>query len=315
MESNSQTATLVIVSGPDRGGILRLTEEMVHVGRAADKQVVLNDPDAADHVVSLCCRGGRYALYALTDSVQVDSNPVPPERWVWLPETARIRVTSRTLLQFSTQAAAAEAAENGAAPKPAAATPPQPVPRVRGAKSPAARQAKKGGEKRESNVARFIVDQQGDTLVKLGEDGNLPELRLSEGPQNKPAERQASGANPLLVYGAVGFSFLMSILLLLLDVSPSTTTERERADARRALTEFYGDGGDLQPHQRLLREARLAHARRDYRAEERAYRGVLALLNSEDHNQSQEGRRTEPLTGDPTGDAQLRKHISVLLSR
>ena len=67
----------------------------------------------------------------------------------------------------------------------------------------------------------------------------------------------------------------------------------------------------------LLREARLAHSRKDFDAEREPYLQVLDVLNSEDYYHSDPDNPTDrrALTGDPRKDEQLRKLISVLLRR
>lgn len=314
-QTAKQVAAIAVSSGPDRGAVYRLTEEMVHIGRGADRQVVLTDPEIADLHASIACRNGRYALYAPADGVLLDDTAVPAERWVWLPENARIRLTASTSLQFTIHAvlASSEPADEADAPA-KTATFKSPRAKSAGAKS-AGRTSRAAGRK--STVARFITDQQGDTLVKLGEDGHLPELALAEGPQaGKPAEQARSGGNPLVMFGAMALSVALSAALLLVDFEPSHHSQSDRAGARHEITGFYGVPGEsLRPYQRLLREAQLAYARRDYRTEVQAYRDVLAMLNSEDYNHPADPTRTAALTGDPKRDQRLRELIAVLISR
>ena len=315
MQTLAQTATLTVSHGPDRGAVFRLSDEMAQIGRGPDRHVALNDPELSDLHASIACRNGRYALYALTDSVEVDDNPIPAERWVWLPEQSHIRLSKRTVLHFTSSAPpppadAIERENENSTPRPSAQV------NRRGSRSTRAGRPQRSGGRKSANVARFITDQQGDTLVKLGEDGHLPELTLSEASQRRSVEQPKSGTNPVLVYGAVAFSFVLSAAMLLIDAEPSNVSQREVATARRLVTDFYGRPGDsLKPYQRLLREAQLARARGDYAAEERAYRRVLAMLNSEDYNRTRGPERLASLTGDPKSDARLRELISTLLRR
>src|SRR5262249_37402907 len=119
---------------------------------------------------------------------------------------------------------------------------------------------------------------------------------------------KAAKGNPALVYVALGFSLLMSVLMLVVEPPSSSATGKAAARAT-ILREFVGqDGKPLKPYQKLLREAELAHSRNDWNEERDAYQAVLRLLNSEDRN---------PLTG-VTGhvedDERLRKLLAVLLA-
>ena len=92
-----KTARITVISGPDRGKVFQLNEELVHVGSGAENQVALTDDLVQEHQASIVNRDGRYAIYTpLDQSVQVDGNIIPPEQWVWLPASARITVSERT---------------------------------------------------------------------------------------------------------------------------------------------------------------------------------------------------------------------------
>ncbi len=274
----SITARITITSGPDRGKVFELNDQLVNIGRASENDVALSDPLVSDHQASITSRGGRYAIYTpLERVVEVDGNVIPADRWVWLPKSARVRVSDRTAFQFSYQGGAKVAA--------------------------------KRPEKRKRNVARFITDQSGDPLVKLGEDGHLPELALTEGPNKKTLQKRGKQSNPTLLYAAVAFSVCASVAMLFLDAEPSGSSASQKAQARRAIAGFYETGeSEPQEYQRSLRDAQLAHSRNDSIAERRAYRRVLVLLNSEDNN------RFTGLTGGPERDERLRKLIAILLS-
>ena len=295
----SSPATITITSGPERGTVFPLDDELVHLGRGATNQIVLDDPELPDHQASIVKRNGRYAIYATGDgAVEVDGNVIPPEKWVWLPVSARIRVSGRTALQFNCEAAA-----SGESRQQAAA--------VHTGKSRRDRNTKprrRSEKSRRRQIARFVTDGDGEPLVQLGEDGHLPELHFTEGTA-RAAEKQTGGGKSLGLYLAIAFSVLLSLAMLFVNTDTTRSTAKQRAEARIAITAFYGAPGQpLKPYQKLLRSAQRAHSRGDRAAEHAAYRRVLELLNAEDVN---------PITG-LTGDRhekdeRLRKRIAVLL--
>ena len=337
----ADSATLTISSGPDRGKVFRLEDELVHVGTGPENQIVVRDPAAREHTASLVRRNGRYAIYTpFEHCVEVDGSPLPVARWVWLPETARIRISDRTALVFSSLAGGPgtngtgesslavpaattktgqtakfvglpDAEPGGVPPTPPLVGEPSPADSVSGSR--VARPRRPGGkraEKKRGTVARFITDQPGEPLVKLGEDGHLPELALADaGPARTAADRKAKAGNPALAYLAVGCSLLVSLGLLFVEADLPSASSGDKARARQEITEFYGaQRQELRPYQRLLREARLAQARGDKEAEQSAYRRVLELLNSEDNT------GFTGLTGSKTEDERLRSLIGVLLA-
>lgn len=291
-----KTARITVTSGPDRGKVFQLNEELVHVGSGGDNQIALTDKAVADHQASIVSRDGRYAIYTpLEDSVQVDGNVIPPERWVWLPASAQLAFSDRTSLKFDELES--ETRQSTA-----------------GKRAPEGNKAKRaGGRRRKSSdkhVARFITDKQGDTLVKLGEDGHLPELQLAEGEARKAVESTKKESNPLVLYAVLGVSVCMSLLMVLVDLEPSAVSQEQRNDARRLIVKFYGtDDDELKPYQSLLREARLARSRGDMTTEKKMYARVLNLLNAEDITQSFSG-----LTGD-RGDPEILPDSDVTFLR
>jgi hypothetical protein len=338
-------AKITVSSGPDRGSTFPLDDELVHIGGDADNHVVLRDPTVEEYQASVVRRGGRYAIFTpLEGVVEVDGNVIPPECWVWLPASARIRLSDRTWVQFTggsggdaapaaAGGAADDAGRNGgqngehnggtarfigtggvegaavavAAPKPSTADLPQPKPRGRrGDKAGRAKRPDMPAKK--GTVARFITDRGGDTLVTLGEDGHLPELALVEGPERSRTEKKPRQTSPAVLYTMLAVSFVASLGLLLIETDPPGASSTDVARARLEIRDFYGTGEELRPYQRLLREARLARSRNDRTAERQAYRRVLDLLNSEDNN------RLTGLTGSLERDERLRRLIAVLLS-
>jgi hypothetical protein len=328
MEASPQ---LVVTGGPDQGRSFALTEELVHIGRSAENQVVLTDPALGDHQASVVRRNGRYAIYTpAAGQVSVDGSDIPGERWVWLPPGAAVRLGGNTVVTLEGVAPA------DGTPSPAPSAPPSPLPGAAEAspkpKDPATRTPAPGrrdgggGAKRKSRsgerkpaVAKFISDRAGEPLVKLGEDGQLPALSLSELAEEQRQERaQKKQSNPLLLYAAIGFSFVLSLGMLLIEPSGPRTTTGEKSAARETLREFYGKEGDaLEPYQVFLRQALVAHSKGDYAAERNAYRRVLRLLNSAD---IRDPANHNGLTGRHTGrarasDADLREALESLLAR
>ena len=254
-----KTARITVTSGPDRGKVFQLNEELVHVGSGTNNQIALTDQAVAEHQASIVSRDGRYAIYTpLEESVQIDGNVIPPERWVWLPASAQIAMSDRTSFKFDETS---DDAPKRPAGKTAGGNSKGKAPAQKGqkAKRPA------GGKRRQQSgqpVARFITDQQGDTLVKLGEDGHLPELQLAEGETRKKVETAKKESNPVVLYAVLGLSVCASLLMVLVDFESSAGSQEHRDKARQLIVQFYGNPDDeLQPYQSMLREARLARSR------------------------------------------------------
>ena len=295
-------ARLQVTSGPDRGKSFELKEELVHIGKGSGNQVVLSDPAMAEHSASIVSRNGRFAIYtSLAEGIEVEGNAIPPERWVWLPPEASVKLSSRTQCQFVSPEVE-DAVEPPEPPRTAEA-------RARKGSEPeqSVEKAKKASRK---NIARFITDGPGDPLVKLGADGHLPELRLAVG---HVRERDATekSTNPWLLYTAIGASFLMSLALLFIDAE-TTTEGTDKSQARREISRYYGEENEpLAPYQMALRRAKLAHSRKDDTAERNEYRYVLRLLRAEGQEQSISG-----LTGNRNqrSDDELESLVTTLLS-
>ena len=177
------------------------------------------------------------------------------------------------------------------------------------------------GDKKTRTVARFITDGPGDPLVKLGEDGHLPELALHESVAGARPEAKAKQSNPALLVAALGVSFGLTMLMLFMDVGSLGNSEEKKARARAEIVEYYGEEGDsLKPYQLHLREARLARSRRDYETERQEYRKVLALLRSEAKDKLYKytgltGQLDyEETSSNKMSDKRLEELISILLS-
>lgn len=316
-------AHLKVINGPDVGREFVIEEELIHIGRGDENHFILKDGELAEHQASIAQRTGRFAIYSpLPHAATVDGNELPAEKWVWLPSTATIRFGATTQVQFDVTAESQF--ENGSGIEGAARisdvstqTPVNTAAEtIRRPAQPGRRRAAKSTASR--NVAKFITDRPGVPLVRLGEDGKLPELRLANDGQADSARRESKSKSPMLLYGILGFSFVLSLGMLLLEPGGAPATSSEKSTAREALVEFYGDEGEaIERYQELLREADIHHTRGRVAAEQDAYRAVLRMLNSAD---IMDPSNLNGLTGKQTGrgrasDEELRRHLEVLLSR
>jgi hypothetical protein len=341
---------IVVTTGPERGKVFEIEEELVHVGRAVENQIVLDDPSLSEHQASILNKNGRFAIYRPDDAeVNVDGNDIPAEQWVWLPSNARLQFGLRTTCQFSyeqslddepeppAQKSKAEAepeaepeetssesqedrSEGGSTKQSAkksrsksSTTKQRAVPRA-GAGAATDDDKSQTGEKRKKKkrkrqAARFITDQ-GNPLVELGADGQLPELMLDEGTSAKRKSDKPKQSSPALMYGILAFSFLSTIGMLLFDVAPVKSGSMDKVTARTRVQEFYGDGKEeLRPFHKKLRAAQLARSRREYGEERRLYLEVLNELNSEDRDLN------IGVTGSLQGDVALKELIGILISQ
>lgn len=317
MEAGAQ---ITVTTGPDEGRAFALADELVHIGRGADNQIVLTDPALSEHQASIVRRNGRYAIYApVFGGVQVEGSVIPAERWVWLPDAATIRLGEETVFRLNLSPSQNGGADDGAEVS-------TPTPRTAKFKSPRKQQTGDGSTRKSkearkrSHVARFVSDRGGESLVKLGEDGQLPALELAELSDERPREKREKpqSSNPLMLYAVLGFSFVMSLGLLLLDPQfGGPESAGERSAARDVVRQFLGETEDeFEPYQVLLRQALVDHSQGDVRSEKLYYRRVLRMLNSSD---ILDAENHNGLTGRQTGrgkagDDELRQALKTLLS-
>ena len=355
----SLCAKITVTSGPDRGRVFELTGEMMRLGKAPENEVALTDSQLGDLHASIVRREGRFAIFtALPEGLDIDGTEVPPERWVWLPESATIRVGSRTSVEFvvngegnlapaptpssEKQLTAAPADPSTRAPGPVPASPPGSAsgsailaarrsgtskgrrsgeipPPGSDAPARARRSAQEKSEKKSRTLARFITDGPGEPLVKLGEDGHLPELSLHEARSGERPQSGVKQSNPVILLVALGLSFGMTILMLFMDVGNFATSEELKAQARREIVEYYvAEGETLKPYQEHLRDARLARSRGDFEKERKEFQKVLALLRSEAKDYKYMGLtgrlEYDPASDNKKSDKRLEELIGILLS-
>ena len=291
-----EPATITVTRGPARGQLFELETELVHIGRAETNQLVLEDPDLADHQASIAFRNGRYAIFTpLPDAVSIDGSPIPPQRWVWLPGEANIGLGQRTSLRFTTSPGEASA-DNGDA--------------AAGDAGKGQRRGRKG-RKRKRQLARFVTDAKGESRVQLGEDGQLPELSLDEELTGGKSELKTRRSNSLLLSLLLAASVAASVLLLVIEGPIRGSGDRERGAARTTLKNMLEKTQPRKADQPeadwrlLVHDALSAAARSDRTNEQRAYDRLLNLLNAED-------RRKSSLTGDEARDEDLEKAIAIL---
>ena len=116
---------------------------------------------------------------------------------------------------------------------------------------------------------------------------------------------------------AVAASALLSVFLMLWSPDTGAPSTQSARSARESLTEFYGkDGADLEPYQKLLRQASIERSQGRFKEERRLYLRVLDLLNSWDASNA---RNLNGLTGKQTGrgknsDRDLQKHLETLVA-
>jgi hypothetical protein len=323
----SSAARITVTTGPDEGRSFDVIHELAHIGRDEDAQIVLTDPAMARHQASIARRGGRFALFTPFDGgAHVDGAAVPADRWVWLPSMAEIQLGDETVVRFEAGANgspfdAAAVAESTAVATPDAGSA---IPRREvtesgdkkdGSSSTARRRRKKGEPKRQ--VAKLSIDAAGAPIVQLGADGRLPGFHLSDTPIVDAEASQDASVRPWLAIAAVVVSGVLSVVLMLWNPETSGTSARELREARSALTAFYGkDGAELEPYQKLLRQAAVEHSQGQTREERRMYLRVLDLLNSSDATNP---RNLNGLTGRQTGrgknsDRQLQELLETMVA-
>jgi len=310
-----QSARIVIHSGPDRGRVFPVEGDLVHIGRGTDNAIVLADPEILDYHFSVSYRNGQCALNAAAaGAVVANGQPLPPDQWVAVVPPTKLQVSGATELEIlanedltaSTTSSVTQSWTDDSSTEA----------KRKAAGAGGAKVKKKTRSTGARQVAKFITDRPGDPLVRLGGDGKLPELALTE----KAATRREAKApsQSYLIWVVMAVSVLMSVGMLLIDAEPTTSRGDSRATARRELASYYrGEVSTLQPYQIYLRNAVLAHAQGDAANERKNYFRVLDLLDAAD---IRDPANLNGLTGKQTGrgrssDTDLRRHLEILVAR
>ena len=165
----------------------------------------------------------------------------------------------------------------------------------------------------QKRVARLVTAEAADSTLRLAADGKLPELALEETTSQRQ-ETKAKAVNPLFLFIVLSVSIVFSVLFVLVDWGPSKASLLQKKAAMRQKIEeqYFGseniDNKDLEPYQRLLRDAQRAHTRGEYMMERRKYRRVMEMLREE------RGSLEKGLTGSRTRDKELEEALSALLT-
>jgi hypothetical protein len=167
-------------------------------------------------------------------------------------------------------------------------------------------------------VARLVSADAADSSLKIAADGQLPNLQLQDFGKKEKGQGKSRAIPTLVVVAAWVFSVVMTIAILMISGAGGDTnaTTPEKARAMKDIEKYFGDAsrGPLHPYQRLLREARQARAREDYKAERSCYRQVLDLLRTEPRGgNSSHGGLEQGITGSRENDRELEKSIITIL--
>lgn len=213
MEATTYICRIVVTTGPDRGKVFEVDEELIHIGRADENQIVLEDPSLPDHQASVLRKNGRFAIFRPTDAdVQVDGADIPPEKWVWLPNDVRLQFGRRTSCQLTYEMSLDDEPSTAPkldAPKPAA---PKSPTKVRPAAVPRPGSESTNSEGASADIssdgeAENSVDQSADGAAQASGGGRKKRSKK----KGKSAKRQKNVARfitdqggPLVEFGADG---------------------------------------------------------------------------------------------------------------
>jgi len=250
--------------------------------------------------------------------------PAPPPRSASSPGAARFRGAPE--MGAATSAAAPQPppgpplapppAMPSGAPSPSLHAPQAPPPPVQGPAPPDSKPAQ-----RSVKQARFITAGETATHMRLGADGQLPQLALREGEQREKKSEEKQGMSPLILVVLLVSVAASAAILFLPDQSQGDS--RSKAAARKDIETYYIETrGSIdpasanKPYQRHLREALQAHSRRDFRTERSHYRHVMNLLKSEGISKTTglTGQIGETLNSSENPPVRTDRHLEKLLS-
>ncbi len=237
---------------------------------------------------------------------------------LWVPEKKTEPATPGSVSTGGQSPQPATPPPTPLATPPPAPTPPTPSPQPPTPQTPVdvpPVQAPVPGRK----VARFVSAEAAQSTLQASEDGQLPELQLQEGEKKKKQQARERTVSPAVLLGALSMSVVLSMMMVLSDAGPEDNANvKAKRDARTNIQmKHFAEPGALapsKPYQRLLREAQLAHERKNFRSERQKYREVLDLLRQErGATESTIGRRFEGVTGSVADDKELEGWIRTLL--
>jgi hypothetical protein len=156
-------------------------------------------------------------------------------------------------------------------------------------------------------AARFIERDPNATEVKLGSDGQLPDLALNAETKHEEAAEKSTSASPLVLIGVLCVSVLTSVGILIVN-EPTGGVGQGKAEARKTLQATFDSWDDDNPPNRavrdLLAQVIQAYNRGDLQEELGYCRQLMDFLNRED----------APKYGGFTGnDGPLKEALSELL--
>ena len=135
-------------------------------------------------------------------------------------------------------------------------------------------------------VARFITAESADSTLQRDDDGQLPELHLTEHAAERAPGMGGRPVPPLVLLGILGLSVAISLTLVLWDgPSAANSAAEQKAAMRQKIEDYYFGAGTLdakrlEPYQLLLREAQQAYSRGDDKTQRERYRKVLDMLRA-----------------------------------
>ncbi len=169
-------------------------------------------------------------------------------------------------------------------------------------------------------VARLVSADATESNLKIAPDGQLPNLQLQDVDKKIKGQGKSRAIPPLVLVAAWVFSVVMTIAIFMFsgNNSDSEAVTQEKARAMKEIEDqYFGDPSHvaLLPYQVLLREARQARAREDFKAEKQCYRQVLDFLRTEARGggQSSGKRLGKGITGSRVDDRELEKKIITIL--
>ena len=172
-------------------------------------------------------------------------------------------------------------------------------------------------------VARLVSADTAQSTLKLAADGQLPQLQLQENDKKDKGQGKSRSISPLVMIVAWILSVVLTVAIVLIggdDGSSGATTPAKEKALAAIERDFFGNPavGDLHPYQRLLREARQARFRGDFKAERLYYKKVLDLLHTETRDssapQASHSHLEKGITGSRDHDRELEQLIRTVLS-